>query len=35
LNMCHISVKFIPWLLTYDQKQWCINVCLELQEKAN
>jgi hypothetical protein len=35
LNMCNIIMKFIPWLLTNDQKQQHINVCLELREKAN
>jgi hypothetical protein len=29
------SVKFVPQLLTNDQGQWHVNVCLELQEKAN
>jgi hypothetical protein len=33
--MCHIAAKFIPQLLTNDQKQRCINVHLELGEKAN
>jgi hypothetical protein len=31
----HIDVKFVPWLLKNDQKQWCINVYLGLWEKAN
>jgi hypothetical protein len=35
LNMHRIAVKFVPWLLTNDQKQWRINICLELWEKAN
>jgi hypothetical protein len=30
LNMHHIVVKFVPGPLTNDQKQWHINVCLEL-----
>jgi hypothetical protein len=34
LSMCHIAVKFVPRLLTNDQKRH-VNVCLELQEKAN
>jgi hypothetical protein len=34
-NMCRIAMKFVPRLLTNDQKQRHINVCLELQEKAN
>jgi hypothetical protein len=29
-----IATKFVP-LLTNDQKQWHVNVCLELREKAN
>jgi hypothetical protein len=32
--MCRISAKFVPWLLTNDQKQWRISVSLELTEKA-
>jgi hypothetical protein len=30
-----IATEFIPKLLRNDQKQWCINMYLELQEKAN
>jgi hypothetical protein len=30
LNMHRIEMKFVPRLLTNDQKQWSINVCLEL-----
>jgi hypothetical protein len=30
-----VAAKFVPWLLTNDQKQWRINMCLELWEKAN
>jgi hypothetical protein len=26
LNMCRIAAKFVPRLLTNDQKQWCVNV---------
>jgi hypothetical protein len=33
--MCHIAAKFIPQILTNDQKQRPINMCLELWEKAN
>jgi histone-lysine N-methyltransferase SETMAR len=33
--MCHIAAKFVPRLLTNDQKQRRINMCLELWEKAN
>jgi hypothetical protein len=35
LNMCCVAAKFVPRLLTSDQKQRCINVCLELRDKAN
>jgi hypothetical protein len=34
-NMPHIAMKFVPQLLTNDEKEWHINMCLELQEKAN
>jgi transposase len=30
LNMRHIAAKFVPWLLTNDQKQWQVNLCPEL-----
>jgi hypothetical protein len=30
-----IATMFVPQLLTNDQKQWCINVCLELRKMAN
>jgi histone-lysine N-methyltransferase SETMAR len=33
--MCQIAVKFVPRLLTNDQKQQHVNMCLELREKAN
>jgi hypothetical protein len=35
LNMRRIPEKFILRLLKNDQKQQCVNVCLELTEKAN
>jgi histone-lysine N-methyltransferase SETMAR len=35
LNMCHIATKFVPQILTNDQKQRRVNVCIELREKAN
>jgi hypothetical protein len=35
LNMCRIAAKFVPQISTNDQKQQCINVCLELREKTN
>jgi hypothetical protein len=35
LNMRRIATKFVPQVLTNDLKQWCVNVCLELWEKAN
>jgi hypothetical protein len=33
--MRHITAKFVPQLLTNDQKQRHINMCFELWEKAN
>jgi hypothetical protein len=33
--MCRTAVKFVPQLLTNDEKQRHINMCLELREKAN
>jgi hypothetical protein len=35
LNMHCIAAMFVPRLLTNDQKQQRVNVCLELREKAN
>jgi hypothetical protein len=35
LNMRRIAAKFVPRLLTNDQKQWRVNVCSELRERAN
>jgi hypothetical protein len=36
LNMRRrIAAKFVPRLSTNDEKQRCVNVCLELREKAN
>jgi histone-lysine N-methyltransferase SETMAR len=35
LNMHHTAAKFVPSLLTNDQKLWRVNTCIELQEKAN
>jgi histone-lysine N-methyltransferase SETMAR len=35
LNMRCTAAKFVPLLLTNYQKQWSVNVCLELREKAN
>jgi hypothetical protein len=35
LNMRCIAAKSVPQLLTNDQKQRCVNMCLELWEKAN
>jgi hypothetical protein len=35
LNMCRTVGLFVPLVLTTDQKQRCVNMCLELQEKAN
>jgi hypothetical protein len=35
MNMRRIASNFVPRLSTNDQKQRCVNVCLELREKAN
>jgi hypothetical protein len=35
LNMCRTAAKFVPQFLTNNQKQWRVNVCLELREKVN
>jgi hypothetical protein len=35
LNVRHIATKFVPQLLTIDQKKWRVNVCLKIWEKAN
>jgi hypothetical protein len=35
LNMRRIAAKFVPRLLTNDQKQGRENICLELREKTN
>jgi hypothetical protein len=35
LNMICNTVNYVPWLLTNDQKQRHMNICLELREKAN
>jgi hypothetical protein len=32
--MCRIATKFVPGLLTNDQKQLHVNVSLELRKKA-
>jgi hypothetical protein len=34
VNMCLIAVKFVPKLLTNNEKQWRLNVCLELLERS-
>jgi hypothetical protein len=34
LNMTHISTKFVPRLLSDDQKAHCIAVCRELKQLA-
>jgi hypothetical protein len=33
--MHHIATKFVSQLLTNDQKQQNVNLCLELREKTN
>jgi hypothetical protein len=35
LNMRRIVTKFVPWILTNDQQQQRVNVCLELWKQAN
>jgi len=34
LNMKRVSAKFVPQLLTEDQKNNCLNVCYDLREQA-
>jgi len=34
LNMKHVSTKFVPRLLTEDQKNNCLNVCYDLKEQV-
>jgi len=31
----HVAAKFVPWILTADQKQQCINFCTELHQLAS
>jgi hypothetical protein len=33
--MCCTAAAFVPTLLTSDQKQQLVNMCLELPEKSN
>jgi len=33
LNMKRVSAKFVPWLLTEDQKKNRLNVCYDLREQ--
>ena len=35
LDMPHVAAKFVPRILTADQKQQCINVCTELRQLAS
>jgi hypothetical protein len=35
LGMHHVTVKFVPRILTAGQKQHCINVCTELHQLAS
>jgi len=35
LGMHHVTVKFVPHLLSEDQKQNCVDVRLELIKHAN
>jgi hypothetical protein len=34
-NMHRTAAEFVPRVLTNDQKQRSVNICLELREKAN
>ena len=34
LNMRRVSAKFIPWLLTEDQKNNHLNICYNLREQV-
>jgi len=34
LNMKRVSAKFIPWFLTEDKKNNCLNVCYDLREQV-
>ena len=34
LNMKRVSAKFVPWLLTEDQKNNRLNVCYNLREQG-
>jgi len=33
LNITHVSTKFVPWLLTEDQKNIHLNICYDLKEQ--
>ena len=35
LQMCHVSAKFMPHLLTDDQKENCVDISQELLASAN
>jgi hypothetical protein len=35
LGMQHITAKFVPRILTADQKQQCIDFCIELCQLAS
>ena len=35
LGMHHVAAKFVPRILTADQKKQCINVCTELRQLAS
>jgi hypothetical protein len=34
-GMYHVAAKFVPRILTVDQKQQCVNVCKELHQIAS
>jgi hypothetical protein len=33
--MHHVIAKFVPWILTADQKQQRVNICVELHQIAS
>jgi len=35
MGMHHVTAKFVPRILTADQKQQCVNVCTELRQLAS
>jgi len=35
LGMHHVAAKFVPRILTADQKQQLVNICIELRQLAS